>query len=240
MDLEQALVRLGKCTKPSELWAYAARFGDHLGFRTSIYACPPPHKKPSHPDTLIRFRGMSAIEFQRFAFQGLIDQGHLTNANSIAMGKPFQWIELANLTSNKAKFADLKQEANQQGIDNGWIFPLYGPQGRVGLGSFGKPKHEGLMEAGIGQKLQIFAQTAHLRLCQLTPDLFKIEKPLSRREMQILAWAAVGKSNLEIATILNISGNSIDSYMRRAFTKLNVHNRTSAAVKAISIDLIRT
>ncbi len=96
------------------------------------------------------------------------------------------------------------------------------------------------MKSEIGQKLQIFAQTAHLRLCQLTPDLFKIEKPLSKREMQIIAWAAVGKSNSEIATILDISESSIDSYMRRVFTKLNVHNRTSAAVKAISIDLIRT
>ncbi|GAB5486669.1 MAG: hypothetical protein Pars2KO_02390 [Parasphingorhabdus sp.] len=97
-----------------------------------------------------------------------------------------------------------------------------------------------LMRPSIGQKLQIFAQMAHLRLCQLTPDLFAIEKPLSRREMQIIAWAAVGKSNSEIATILQISENSIDSYMRRAFVKLDVHNRTSAAVKAISIDLIRT
>lgn len=240
MDLEQALLRLGKITKPSQLWAFAVRFGESIGFQTSIYACPPPHKKPGHPESLIRFRGMSAIEFQRFAMDGLVNQGHLTNANSIAMGKPFQWIDLANLTSKKSEFALLKMEAHQQGIDNGWIFPLYGPQGRVGLGSYGKPRHQSLMKSEIGQKLQIFAQTAHLRLCQLTPDLFKIEKPLSKREMQIIAWAAVGKSNSEIATILDISESSIDSYMRRVFTKLNVHNRTSAAVKAISIDLIRT
>lgn len=240
MNLENALERLGKFTKPSELWAYTIRFGESLGFQSSIYACPPPHKKHTHPETLIRFHGMSTVEFQKFAIKGLVDQGHLTSANSIALGKPFQWIELANLTSNRTEFADLKREANQQGIDNGWIFPLYGPQGRVGLGSYGKPKDQSLMDVGVGQKLQIFAQTAHMRLCQITSDLFKIEKPLSKREMQIIAWAAVGKSNSEIAIILNLSDNSIDSYMRRAFAKLNVHNRTSAAVKAISKDLIRT
>lgn len=240
MDFEHALIRLGKIAKPANLWDYVIRFGESIGFETSIYACPPPHRKPTHPETLIRFHGISDLEFQKFAVQGLVDQGHLTNANSISIGKPFQWIDIAGLTSKKSDFAELKLKANQRGIDNGWIFPLYGPKGRVGLGSFGKPKHQSLMKPDIGQKLQIFAQTAHLRLCQLTPDLFSIEKPLSKREMQIIAWAAVGKSNPEIATILDISENSIDSYMRRAFSKLDVHDRTSAAVKAISIDLIRT
>ncbi|WP_430415591.1 helix-turn-helix domain-containing protein [Parasphingorhabdus sp.] len=92
----------------------------------------------------------------------------------------------------------------------------------------------------VGEKLQIFAQMSHIRLCQLTPDLFEIEKPLSKREMQIVAWVAVGKSNSEISSILGISENSIDTYMRRAFLKLDVHDRTSAAVKAISMDIVRT
>lgn len=240
MDFEQALVRISTIPKPSQLWRFVAEFGENLGFETAIYACPPPHKKPTHPDTVIRFRGMTQTEFQRFAIQGLVNQGHLTNANSTAIGKPIQWIELANLTSHHSKFVQLKKEANQQGIDNGWIFPLYGPQCRVGLGSYGKPRDEALMDIEIGKKLQIVAQTAHVRLCQLTPNLFAIDKPLSRREMQIVAWAAIGKSNSEIATILEVSENSIDSYMRRAFAKLDVHNRTSAAVKAISMDLIRT
>lgn len=226
--------------RPSRVWAQCARIGEKLGFRSSIYACPPPHKRPTHPDTIIRYHGMTDMEFQQFAIQGLIGQGHLTSTNSLLNAKPFRWTDLAKLSKNKAEFSILKAQANQQGIDDGWIFPLYGPIGRIGLGSWGRPERPDLMDGHVGEQLHAFAQMAHVRFCQLTPGLFEIEKPLSPRETQIIAWTALGKSNSEIALILGISDNSIDSYLRRAFTKLDVHDRTSAAVKAISMDLIRT
>ncbi|WP_430428530.1 helix-turn-helix transcriptional regulator [Parasphingorhabdus sp.] len=240
MTFEHNLLQLGRISSPARLWAFAINVGTVAGFQSAIYACPPPHKKPTDPDTIVRYRGMSDAEFQKFAVDGLIGQGHLTNANSLINAKPFRWTDLAELTSEKSEFLHLKAEANSVGIDDGWIFPLFGPRGRDGLASFGKPNHPDLMTNEVGEKLQIFAQMSHIRLCQLTPDLFEIEKPLSKREMQIVAWVAVGKSNSEISSILGISENSIDTYMRRAFLKLDVHDRTSAAVKAISMDIVRT
>lgn len=234
------ILKLGSISCPARLWAYCLKMGKMLGFQAVIYACPPPHRKPTDPDTIIRFRGMSAAEFQRFAMEGLIGEGHLTSSNALANPKPFRWTDVADMTTHKADFDRLQRGALAVGMDDGWIFPLFGPQGRVGLGSYGKPLHEDLLREEIGHELHIFAQMAHLRLCQITPDLFEIEKPLSRREMQIVAWAASGKSNSEISMILGISENSIDSYMRRAFSKLKVHDRTSAAVKAISMDIVRT
>lgn len=240
MSFERDLLRLNEMESPSQLWAFCVKTGRSLGFRATIYACPPPHKKPTHKDTIIRYRGMSDTEFQKFAVEGLVAQGHLTTSNSITNAKAIRWLDLAELTPEKARFSELKIDANRQGIDDGWLFPLFGPQARVGLASLGLPIQADLMRTEIGDKFQIFAQMAHLRFCQLTPDQFEIEKPLSRREMQIVALVAMGKSNSEISMILNISENSIDTYMRRAFIKLDVHDRTSAAVKAISLDIIRT
>lgn len=232
--------QLDRCHSPAKLWQYVLKIARKYGFRSTIYACPPPHKKPTHPDTIIRYSGISDVEFQKFAMEGLVKQGHLTTDNSLLKVGAFRWSDIGNLTEQPRSFEDLKQDANKIAIDEGWIFPLFGPQSRNGLASYGKPKSQALMDQKTGSQFFTFAQMAHLRLCQLTPDLYKIDKPLSKREMQIIAWAAKGKSNSEIGVILGLSASSIDSYMRRAFVKLEVHDRTSASVKAISMDLVRT
>lgn len=180
------------------------------------------------------------MEFQKFVMEGVIGQGHLTTKNSLLNVRPFRWTEIGDLSSSKQSFKDLRQNANRAEIDEGWVFPVFGPQSRNGLASYGKPENPQLMDQEIGAQYHVFAQMAHLRLCQLTPDLYGIDKSLSKREMQIIGWAATGKSNTEIGVILGLSESSIDSYMRRAFAKLGVHDRTSASVKAISMDLIRT
>ncbi|MEH6789965.1 helix-turn-helix transcriptional regulator [Parasphingorhabdus sp.] len=240
MDLAVATGELANQHQIAALWRHCLKVGRMMGFRTIVYACPPPYKKPTDPATVLRYQGMTVPEFQSLVFGGLIAGGHLTSTNSLVNARPFRWTDLVGLSSRKSECKELLADANRQGLDDGWIFPLFGPQGRVGLGSFGKPATKELMDTAMGDRLHVFAQMAHLRFCQLTPNLFGLEKTLSKREMQIIAWTAAGKSNSEISTILNISENSIDSYMRRAFAKLDVHDRTSAAVKAISIDLVRT
>lgn len=239
ITIEQIL-QLNEISDRVRLWRYCVGIGKKLGFDIAIYACPPPNKKPTDPNTIARFHGLSFADFQKFAFNGLVGEGHITTSNSLLEAKPFRWSDIEIFTSNKSDFLKLQSDARQAGVGDGWIFPLFGPQGRTGLASFGKPNDQTLMEEKVGRSLHVFVETAHLRFCQLTPKLFKMEKPLSRRETQIIAWAAHGKSNTEISKILNISEGSIDSYMRRAFAKLDVHDRTSAAVKAISMDIVRT
>lgn len=60
---------------------------------------------------------------------------------------------------------------------------------------------------------------------------------LSERETQIMAWVAMGKTNSEIGTILNISGFTVKNHMQRIFQKLNVFNRTQAVSKVRRVSL---
>ena len=62
---------------------------------------------------------------------------------------------------------------------------------------------------------------------------------LSERETQIMAWVAMGKTNSEIGSILNISGFTVKNHMQRIFQKLNVFNRAQAVskVKRVSLDV---
>jgi transcriptional regulator EpsA len=54
------------------------------------------------------------------------------------------------------------------------------------------------------------------------------ESGLSRREIEIIHWIKSGKTNQEIAAILNISQNTVKSHLKRVFQKMNVTRRAQA------------
>jgi len=78
-------------------------------------------------------------------------------------------------------------------------------------------------------------------LVRLTPDnqeppgdILSQQLNLSAREGEVLAWLARGKSNKDIATILNLSPRTVTKHIEQIFTKLGVENRTAAAAMAFT------
>ncbi len=63
--------------------------------------------------------------------------------------------------------------------------------------------------------------------------------PLSPREMEVLALTTKGASNKEIATILNISRQTVKNHMSSVLRKLGVEDRTQAAVLALRRGWVR-
>ena len=56
---------------------------------------------------------------------------------------------------------------------------------------------------------------------------------LSRREAEILLWVAQGKTNLEIANILNIAQATVKKHLEKIYPKLGVDCRNAATIKAV-------
>lgn len=54
---------------------------------------------------------------------------------------------------------------------------------------------------------------------------------LSTREIEILEWVRMGKTNSEIASILGISIYTVKNHLRHIFKKLDVYNRVQAVSK---------
>lgn len=52
--------------------------------------------------------------------------------------------------------------------------------------------------------------------------------PLSARELEIMQWVRMGKTNAEIAIILSLSTFTVKNHMRRIYRKLDVLNRAQA------------
>lgn len=64
-------------------------------------------------------------------------------------------------------------------------------------------------------------------------DVLKAAFNLTEREAEVLSWIANGKSNKEIAVILEMSPRTVNKHLDRIFGKLGVENRTSAAVVSL-------
>jgi DNA-binding NarL/FixJ family response regulator len=63
--------------------------------------------------------------------------------------------------------------------------------------------------------------------------------PLSQREMEILQFVTDGLSNKQIAVKLNISQQTVKNHMTSILKKLNVEDRTQAAINAIRRGWVR-
>lgn len=76
------------------------------------------------------------------------------------------------------------------------------------------------------------------RLVLRDVDKDKIES-LTKRELEVLIQVANGMFNKEIATHLNISERTVKNHISNIFKKIEVSDRTQAAVFAIKNDLIK-
>jgi len=69
-------------------------------------------------------------------------------------------------------------------------------------------------------------------------EVWHTQVGLNKRETEVLAWAARGKTSVEIAQILDLTKRAVDFHADNARVKLNASTRMHAAVKAASGGLI--
>ena len=65
-----------------------------------------------------------------------------------------------------------------------------------------------------------------------------IENSLTRRELEVLKLLAEGLFNKEIAYTLSISEKTVKNHVSNIFRKINVSDRTQAAVYAIKHNIV--
>jgi DNA-binding NarL/FixJ family response regulator len=58
---------------------------------------------------------------------------------------------------------------------------------------------------------------------------------LTDRESEVLVWIAKGKSNRDIGEILTCSPRTVNKHLEQIYQKLQVENRTAAAMRAIHV-----
>lgn len=62
---------------------------------------------------------------------------------------------------------------------------------------------------------------------------------LSQRELEVLRLVAEGRANKQIGAGLGLSENTVKTHLTRIMGKLGVHDRTSLAMRAMALGLLR-
>jgi len=87
--------------------------------------------------------------------------------------------------------------------------------------------------------IQLLAHYVHARYLAMTINKNEIVPDLSPREIDVLTWAAVGKSAVETGVILGLSFRTVDAYLVSARHKLTSITKTQAVAKALRLGIIR-
>ena len=69
------------------------------------------------------------------------------------------------------------------------------------------------------------------------PSLLEKGLKITYREAEVLLWIAHGKTNREVAEILNMSPRTVNKHLEQMYPKMGAHNRTTAASIAIQMIL---
>lgn len=150
--------------------------------------------------------------------------------------KPFFWSDLTHHPDLPSPSLRLMNEAEESGVSDGIGISLCGQTGEiVGVGL-------ARTDSAGGRDYQFLAGAYLLSVYFHETYRDMLTKPLKAkitgRENEILCWASEGKTDDEIATILNISANTIRFHWKNIFTKLEANGRIYAITKAIRLQLI--
>lgn len=153
-------------------------------------------------------------------------------------GAMMTWLEAMDAAANSPAQEQYFAAMREHGLVNGAGVPLFGPRGRdayVGF-DFDKPIIE--VPPQIVGTLRSMAQAGHQRVCILLDQADPLPT-LSEREVEVLTWTARGKSITSIATILDLSPDTVKTYSKRIYAKLEVSDRVGAVVKALRMGIVK-
>ena len=153
---------------------------------------------------------------------------------------PFRWDHLA-LRISKALRQPL-DEATEFGISNGITIPVRGPGRCYATFSVTASVSGTEFEALWAQHhhlLHLLTLHAHEAIIK---QIYQSPMPsglsLSPRERECLLWTAKGKTAWEIGQILNLTEETVATYLKSATRKLEVNNKYHAVVKSIVLGII--
>jgi LuxR family transcriptional regulator/LuxR family quorum-sensing system transcriptional regulator CciR len=160
---------------------------------------------------------------------------------SRSVSRPFRWFEvgaLMRLTPDQIAFLE---DVRAHGILDGYGIPVFSALGTAAY--FGVGTRKGVLKLDESQLLELSmaCQVTHLRSLELEPKTRGTERDeeLTAREKEVLTRVAMGHSNHQIADELGISERTVDGTLRRVFAKLDVTDRVSATVRALSMGTIQ-
>lgn len=150
---------------------------------------------------------------------------------------PTVW-SLDNLTEGRPAIENepMRELFRRHNVTMGVFFPVHSADGtRAAIGFDGN--REPLTQLEISQLGMLMVHAYALYSGFRNPAGPPVSN-LTGRELEVLHWAANGKTSVEIAAILSLSDHTVNTYMNTAMRKLDCVNRTQLVAKAMRLRLI--
>lgn len=152
--------------------------------------------------------------------------------------RPIRWNEAVLPANMSHRDKVYLKRLPDWGMELGVAVPTFGPGSRHGFVGLGHPESaEKFQEVDI-RLVQVGAQATYLRYCELLAMEADDEPNLSTRELDVLQGLALGMSKSSLAEQMSVTSSTVDTYVRRLFTKLDAHDRTTAVIRGLSRGLI--
>lgn len=158
--------------------------------------------------------------------------------NCRATTTPFEWEEAPYDPDADAVADEVMKRARDFGMARGFSVPIHGPDGYEACFSMSgrTPDLSGRTKPAVHMVAMYAFERA--RLVARKP-LRDVANPLTKREQEVLTWAALGKSSRDTAEILKITERTAVAHTVNATHKLGAANRTQAVVRAMQSKFIR-
>ncbi|HYP58419.1 MAG TPA: LuxR family transcriptional regulator [Beijerinckia sp.] len=149
--------------------------------------------------------------------------------------QPHSWSDLRHQRRpSKRELAILNDEMQEFGARDGFVVPIVNEIGAMGVFAASGPEPDLSPQARSALEIiGIYSYNALQKALVRKRRLLHLDKPLTRREREIMQWVAIGKSDDEIADILSISRETVTSHVEGAKKKLGAARRTFAVFQAI-------
>ena len=124
------------------------------------------------------------------------------------------------------------------------VVPVHMAFGRIGAVSFNPLDEDRIdLAAEYEEYADLFAILSRAFISSYTvvmtsPEPLPAGSRLSKREVECLRWAAIGKTDLEISMIMSRSRATVRFHMHNASIKLNAVNRSQTVFKAAQLGYI--
>lgn len=149
---------------------------------------------------------------------------------------PFSWGDLRARGALSKSERAIIDEGREFGANDGFMIPIITPSGSVALFSPCGPEPDLSERARAAiEVIGMYSFHALKRALVKQQRADAVHQPLTPREREIMQWVAAGKSDDEIAEILNLSTPTVTWHVENAKKKLDAFRRTYAVVRAIRL-----
>ena len=234
--MEDAFLRISEQEDVGRVLLLVRDFARAQGVVRQSYHFSPVFDSPTSDSTVVFADGFDEEWLELYARCDFREHDPIPE-RTLRHGEPLTWMDAMqsepNTPGQEAYFAAMKAH----GLIHGIGVALYGPNCRDAYASydFGEPI-VGPVQLKFN-RIKAVAQAGQLRVA----NLLARERPpvvLSNREHQVLYWMSQSKSTTDIGTILSISPETVRTYAKRLYEKLDTQTRIGAVVRALKLNLI--